>query len=165
MSENMNKKNIINILIIMVVIGSSLVLFLNNFNIKDSQYNDDWNDSKMHKSIYKVNININGTNYTATLEDNETTRELINRFPIEINMNELNGNEKYYYFSDSLPSNPSRIEKINNGDLMLYGSDCLVLFYETFNTSYSYTKIGKIDNPSSLKNSVGKGNIKISFSK
>ncbi len=48
---------------------------------------------------------------------------------------------------------------------MLYGSDCLVLFYETFNTSYSYTRIGKIDNPSSLKDSVGSGNIKIYFSK
>lgn len=35
---------------------------------------------------------------------------------------------------------------------MLYGNNCLVVFYKSFNTSYSYTKIGHIDNLSDLGN-------------
>lgn len=62
-------------------------------------------------------------------------------------MSELNGNEKYYYFEETLPSNATQIGTIQTGDIMLYGSDCLVLFYDTFSTSYRYTRIGKIDSP------------------
>ena len=36
--------------------------------------------------------------------------------------------------------------KINAGDIMLYGNNCLVVFYKSFDTTYSYTKIGHIDN-------------------
>ena len=44
-------------------------------------------------------------------------------------------------------------KQISAGDIMLYGNNCLVIFYETFNTQYSYTKIGHIDNLSNLGNS------------
>lgn len=72
-------------------------------------------------------------------------------------MSELHGNEKYYYFNKSLPTNSERVGRIENGDLMLYGSDCLVLFYESFSSGYSYTKLGKVDNPSELEDAVGSG--------
>lgn len=42
---------------------------------------------------------------------------------------------------------------------MLYGNNCLVVFYKSFDTSYSYTKIGHIDNLSDL----GSRNITIKF--
>ena len=78
-------------------------------------------------------------------------------------MSELHGNEKYYYFNESLPTNSERIGNINTGDLMLYGSDCLVLFYKSFSTSYSYTRLGHIDNPQRLADAVGSGNITVTF--
>lgn len=183
----MNKKKLLIVISFLVVIlGISLFIFLkinnsNSVNNESNQNNQSNNqiDNEEDNSITpptegednmdefqsKINISINGTNYTVTLEDNATTREFIKKLPLELEMDELNGNEKYYYFDDSLPSNSSRIGKISSGDLMLYGSDCLVLFYESFNTSYSYTRIGKIDNPSSLKSNVGKGSIRISFTK
>lgn len=83
--------------------------------------------------------------------------------PIEISMSELNGNEKYYYFTDSFPTNSIRPGTIYEGDLMLYGSSCLVLFYETFSSGYSYTKIGHIENTAGLKNALGSGNVTIKY--
>lgn len=46
---------------------------------------------------------------------------------------------------------------------MLWQSDTLVLFYESFRTSYRCTKIGEIDDPSDLAGAVGKGTVKLTF--
>lgn len=111
----------------------------------------------------RLNIKIGDKNFTATLEDNETTRSLLKKLPLTINMSELHGNEKYYYFDENLPTNSQNIRNINTGDLMIYGSNCLVIFYESFSTSYSYTKIGHIDNPEGLEQTLGSGNITVTF--
>lgn len=81
-----------------------------------------------------------------------------------LNMQELNGNEKYHYFDSALPTNASRPTGIHTGDLMLYGNNCLVLFYEDFATSYSYTPIGRLDDPAGLEKALGSGSAQITFS-
>lgn len=74
---------------------------------------------------------------------------------------EMNGNEKYYNLPDNLPTDSYRPGTIQEGDLMLYGSNCLVLFYETFATPYNYTRIGKVDNTAGLTEAVGSGNVNV----
>ncbi len=117
------------------------------------------------EKMNKIKITINDITYTATLENNETAKNLIQKLPLDITMNELNNNEKYYYFDTTLPNNPINIDKINTGDIMLYGDNCIVIFYQSFNTTYTYTKIGTIDNPSSLKENIGNQNVKVSITK
>ena len=78
-------------------------------------------------------------------------------------MKELNNNEKYYDLPHSLPTNSSNPGTIQNGDLMLYGSKTIVLFYKTFPTSYSYTRLGYINNPSGLQSALGSGNVTVTF--
>lgn len=47
---------------------------------------------------------------------------------------------------------------------MLFGSSCLVIFYENFNTSYSYTRIGKINNANNLDIILGNNDATVTFS-
>lgn len=110
-----------------------------------------------------MKITIGSSVFTATFYDNATATAFKSMLPITINMSELNGNEKYFYFSNTLPTNASPEGTIQNGDLMLYGNNCLVLFYESFNTSYSYSRIGKITNTTGLANAVGNGNVEVKF--
>lgn len=78
---------------------------------------------------------------------------------------ELNGNEKYHFFDTEFSTNEKSPGKISAGDIMLYGSDCLVTFYKSHSTSYPYTPVGKIENASGFAKAVGNGNVTITFRK
>ena len=99
-----------------------------------------------------VKIVIDEKEFIIDLEDNETVKSFINMLPLELNMKELNGNEKYVYLDKSLPTNSYNPKHIEKGDVMIYGNNCLVIFYKSFDTSYSYTKIGHINNLENLDN-------------
>jgi hypothetical protein len=111
----------------------------------------------------KIKITIGDNSFVAKTYDNVAAQAFVSLLPLTITMNELNGNEKYCYLSDNLPNSLENPKTIHSGDLMLYGQNCIVLFYETFTTSYSYTKIGYIDNPIGLKNALGTNNPTITF--
>lgn len=110
-----------------------------------------------------LEILVGDTTFTAQLADTEAARQLAERLPMKLDMQELNGNEKYGYLSQSLSTNASCPVFIHTGDLMLFGSDCLVLFYKDFSTSYSYTPIGKLDNPQGLSAALGRGDVTVTF--
>ena len=113
----------------------------------------------------QINVIIGNKTFSATLADSETGRAFAQLLPMTITMNELNGNEKYHYLNSSLPTDSYQPGTIQAGDLMLYGNNCVALFYETFSSSYSYTRIGKIDNPSGLAEALGTGNVSVRFEK
>ena len=112
----------------------------------------------------EMNLEIGDFSFEVDLENNATANALIKLLPLDISMNELNGNEKFFYLIDVLPSDPQKIEKINAGDIMLYGNDCLVIFYKSFSTSYSYTKIGRIRDVTNLQNALGNGDVQVKWS-
>ena len=112
---------------------------------------------------YTVKITVAGKTYTAILPDNETTKAFKSMLPLKVVMTELNGNEKFCRLPNNLPVNASDPGTINSGDLMLYGSNTLVLFYKTFPTSYSYTRLGKIDNSTGLASTLGTGSVTVEW--
>lgn len=114
-------------------------------------------------AMQTLQIHVESQSFAAILYDNDTTRALIKNLPLTITMSEMNGNEKYHYLSESLPTHASRPAGIRAGDLMLYGSDCLVLFYKSFSTSYNYTPLGRIDDPAGLSEALGTGDVQVSF--
>ncbi len=114
-------------------------------------------------NMQNIIITIKNKKYEAILYDNSTTKELIKKFLITITMSDLNGNEKYYNFSKSFSTSSENVANINKGDIMLFGDNCLVIFYKSFSTRYRYTKLGYIKNLEDLENSLGKGDIEITF--
>ncbi len=111
-----------------------------------------------------VMVKVGGREYEAVFFDNQTAGGLLSKMPFQLNMSELNGNEKYRYLDYSLPRNEEAVEQIQAGDIMLYGSDCLVLFYKSFQTSYKYTRVGRLTNPEGLADAAGSGKVMVSFS-
>ena len=159
------------IIIVIVVLLSRYILtdenkYHNNHNIinitninavEESESMDNQNEEIL------INLVVNNKTFSATLEKNETTQELVSMFPITLNMSDLNSNEKYIYLNTDLTTNASRQSRINAGDIKLFGSNCLVVFYESFNTSYSYTNLGKVNNAKDFISELGKGSVNITF--
>lgn len=111
----------------------------------------------------RIKITVGTTSFVATTLDNATARAFVALLPLTVTMSELNGNEKYYHLEGNLPASPERVSTIKAGDLMLYGQNSVVLFYESFTTSYSYTRIGAIDDPAGLKTALGTSNPTVTF--
>lgn len=144
----MNKtyKYILVIIIVVVLTAScSLKKEINDTDTNSNVNNIETNGDNMEE-LKNINVIINNNTYSLKLESNETVKDFVKLLPLELKMDELNNNEKYFYLESSLPTNSSVPEKINKGDVYLYGDNCLVIFYKSFNTSYSYTKIGHIGN-------------------
>jgi hypothetical protein len=103
--------------------------------------------------------------FAITLVDTAAARAFAVRLPLTLDMAELNGNEKHADLARALPADASGPGTIHNGDLMLYGSDTVVVFYETFRSSYSYTRLGRVDDPSDLAQALGRRGVRVEFSK
>lgn len=102
--------------------------------------------------------------FAITLDDSETSRALAQLLPLTLDMSELNANEKHASLPQRLPTRAVRPGTIRNGDLMLYGSGTLVIFYRTFESTYPYTRIGRVDSPNELAEALGRGDVTIHLS-
>jgi hypothetical protein len=103
--------------------------------------------------------------FAITLTDTAAARTFAAQLPLTLDMSDLNGNEKYADLPKPLPVNANRPGTIRNGDLMLYGADTLVVFYLTFQSSYSYTRLGRVDDPSDLPQALGPRGVRVHFAK
>lgn len=142
-----------------IVIGIQLYACNRNANV---EVKTDFS-SIMKTEKMTLKITIGAHDFTASLYDNPTADALGKMLPMTIFMTELNGNEKYFSLPANLPENASSPGTIQTGDLMLYGSNTLVLFYKPFPTPYRYTPIGRIDDPSALADALGSENISVTF--
>lgn len=103
--------------------------------------------------------------FAITLTNNAAARAFAAQLPLSLNMPDLNGNEKHAELPKALPVSASRPGTIQRGDIMLYGSSTLVVFYLSFDTSYAYTRLGRVDDPEGLAQALGQGSVRIHFSK
>jgi hypothetical protein len=103
--------------------------------------------------------------FAVTLADTEAARAFVARLPLTLDMPDLNGNEKHVKLAKPLPESAAKPGTIRNGDFMLWGADTLVVFYLTFDSPYSYTRLGRIEEAATLPQVLGRGQVRITFSK
>ena len=161
-------KIFIAIIIMLVLVFGVVFLYNNNLennniNFENQLQQTNQNLEEENMENIKIKLSINNKTFSATLNNNEAVKGVIERLPLTLNMQDLNSNEKYNYLDFSLPTSPSRPNRINAGDIKLFGDDCLVIFYESFNTSYNYTDLGKIDNAEGFLAELGNGSVTITF--
>lgn len=113
-----------------------------------------------------MKLYVNGKEFSAELYDNLTAEQFMELLPMQSDMQNLNGNEKYFYMDEKLVTNEHAVEMIYSGDIMLYGDNCIVIFYKGFGSNYSYTPIGKVKDADWLSEVFKEeGNISVSFSR
>ncbi len=114
----------------------------------------------------KITLSVGDKTMTATLVDNNATRELeslLSKGPIEIQMSDYGGFEKVGALPQSFTTSNRQITT-EPGDIMLYQGNNIVVFYGS--NSWSYTPLGKVDgaNASELRQFLGEGNITLRIS-
>jgi hypothetical protein len=125
----------------------------------------DASPASMRQEESRMWMTVGERRFTITLADNAAAHAFAAQLPLTLDMSELNGNEKHADLPKPLPANASRPGTIRNGDLMLYGADTLVVFYLTFQSSYSYTRLGRVDDPSELPQALGPRGVQVRLSK
>ena len=122
--------------------------------------------SFMASSQTKVRLKVGDNTMTATLTDNEATRELtklLEQGDLTIRMSDYGGFEKVGALPQSFPTSNTQITTVP-GDMMLYQGNQMVIFYGS--NSWSYTRLGKIDGAtvSNLRQFLGNGDITLTLS-
>ena len=112
----------------------------------------------------KMNVQIGDYTFTATLENNEAVEEFLDMMkegPVSISMSDYSGFEKVGSLGRSLTTSNSQTTT-DAGDIVLYNGNNIVMFYGS--NSWSYTRIGKIDDLSDWNKALGSGSITAVFS-
>lgn len=92
----------------------------------------------------KLTLKIYGTEVDVIWVDNDAVKTLKNlaKDGLTINMSKYGGFEQVGSIGSTLPSSDTRITT-NPGDIVLYSSNQIVIFYDS--NTWSYTKLGHIN--------------------
>ncbi len=137
-----------------------------NENTNDSTEDDNSDSTDDNITTNKMNIKIGDVVLTATLVENSSTAALkkaLSEAPITINMSDYGNMEKVGSLGRDFPRNDESITT-EAGDLILYQGSAFVIYYAS--NSWSFTRLGKIDNisASELKSTLGEGNVTVTLS-
>lgn len=114
--------------------------------------------------VEKMTLQIGNNTFTVALENNAAVDafvEMMNNAPVIIQMSDYSGFEKVGFLGTNLPADDSQTTT-HAGDIVLYNGNQIVIFYGS--NSWSYTRLGKIDDLSGLEDALGSGDVVVTFS-
>ena len=116
------------------------------------------------ETAMQMNVNVNGSDFTATLEQNTSVDSLVEMLrdgPLTLELSDYAGFEKVGPLGTSLPTSNQQTTT-QAGDIVLYQGDQIVMFYGS--NSWSYTRLGHIDDLTGWEEALGSGDVTITFS-
>ncbi len=132
-------------------------------NETDTAETDIQNNTEENK-VANMNVQVGDVVFSATLEENETVSalvEMMRESPVVIQMSDYSGFEKVGPLGTSLPVNNSQTTT-QAGDIVLYNGNQIVIFYGS--NSWSYTRLGHIDDLTGWEDALGSGDVTVIFS-
>ena len=117
-------------------------------NVSESSTSKDQeseNESSEGEIEMKLKLAINDYEFDVTLEENDSTRELVEMArnePITIRFEDYGGFEKVGHLGRSLTTDNARITT-KPGDIVLYQGNQIVMFYGS--NTWAYTMLGHVD--------------------
>lgn len=127
-----------------------------------SQKND--HSTTEENTVEKMTLQIGNNTFTVTLENNDAVDALVDMMreePVVIQMSDYSGFEKVGSLGTSLPAS-NKQTTTQSGDIVLYNGNQIVIFYGS--NSWSYTRLGRIDDLSGWEDALGSGDVAVTFS-
>lgn len=124
----------------------------------ESEFNEEEN------SRMQMNVQVGGSTFTATLEENtavDALVEMMEQGSVTIEMSDYSGFEKVGPLGTSLPTSNQQTTT-HAGDIVLYQGNQIVMFYGS--NSWSYTRLGHIDDLTGWEEALGSGDVTVTFS-
>ena len=112
----------------------------------------------------KLNVQVGGQSFLASFEENAAVDafiEMMEQAPVVIEMRDYSCFEKVGSLGQSLPTSDSQTTT-QAGDIVLYNGNQIVIFYGS--NSWSYTRLGKIDDLTGWEDALGSGDVTVTFS-
>lgn len=116
------------------------------------------------ETAMQMNVNVNGSDFTATLEQNTAVDSLVEMLrdgPLTLELSDYAGFEKVGPLGTSLPTSNQQTTT-QAGDIVLYQGNQIVMFYGS--NSWSYTRLGHIDDLTVWEEALGSGDVTVTFS-
>lgn len=134
-----------------------------DISMEDGSSNEEHEEeANMQQNIFYVTVG--SETFSATFAESsgaQALKELLADGDITIQMSDYGGFEKVGPLGQSLPTENSQTTT-QAGDIVLYQGNQIVIFYGS--NSWSYTRLGKIDVLTDWQESVGSGDIEVTFS-
>lgn len=118
--------------------------------------------SEMSQNV--IYLSAGNETFAVVLENNDAANalmELLQDGSVTISLNDYGGFEKVGALGTDLPADDAYMTT-QAGDIVLYQGNQIVIFYGS--NSWSYTRLGKINETEDLQAALGKGTVSVTFS-